>query len=89
MSKHDSSRPAPTQLHKDLDKKLLDIQKRMQAEQASKPATPSIVQELCQKLAVQLEQLGHEIEVTPPSEETADRKEMFRALKEQLAALSR
>ncbi len=50
-----------------------------------------IVQDLCKKLKLQLDQLGIAIEKPAPgeSEDTVQRKDLFKALQDQLAELSR
>jgi hypothetical protein len=48
-----------------------------------------IVQELCKKLKLQLDELGVALEEEPQSEEHAHRKDLFKALQQQLNDLSR
>lgn len=53
-------------------------------------AKPSpIVQELCKKLKLQLDQLGVVLEDEPPTEDLSKRRDLFQALQKQLAELSR
>lgn len=54
-----------------------------------KEKTPAIVQDLCKKLKEQMEQLNAIPEKEVPKEEIQARKDLFRALQDQLASLSR
>jgi hypothetical protein len=55
-----------------------------------KPKPSPIVQELCQKLKIQLDQLGVMVKESPEQEEKeTHRKDLFKALSDQLNELSR
>lgn len=57
----------------------------------SKDRSSTLVRDLCEKLKIQLDQLGIAVEESPPSneEDSKQRKNLFKALQDQLAELSR